>query len=220
MDFEARPGDAVAFLGAVERFGSGVGQWLKVAADSKAQLVEASLRRRRPWASDACAELGTYVGYTAVRLARWLAGPEPTAGRAVSLEVDPVHALITRKHLSLTRLTAASDVWVGQALDLIPRMAEDLGGPCLGLAFMDHRGTRFHSDLRRLQRHGALLPGFTHVCDNTLKPGAPLCLWLATYHQPGGAVAANWSMNEFAHWNSEDWMLVSCRSDFGYARGS
>mmetsp|Transcript_51217 Transcript_51217/g.158684 ORF Transcript_51217/g.158684 Transcript_51217/m.158684 type:complete len:264 (-) Transcript_51217:23-814(-) len=208
VEFHAAAGDAESFLRAVESFGSGVGQWLKVAADSKALLVEAAMGRRRCWRSDVSTELGTFVGYTAVRLARWAAGPDPAPGRSLSLEVDAVHALLTRHHLGLTQLAGAAEVWVGQALDLIPRLAEDLGAPCLGLAFMDHRGTRFHSDLARLERIGAPLPGLTHVCDNVLKPGAPLCLWLAT-RRPAGAVATSWSMNEFAHWNSEDWMLVS-----------
>mmetsp|Transcript_32101 Transcript_32101/g.72856 ORF Transcript_32101/g.72856 Transcript_32101/m.72856 type:complete len:287 (+) Transcript_32101:170-1030(+) len=208
VEAQARPGDAGSLLLAIELFGAGVGQWLKVAADSKAQLVEAAMDRRPAWRSDAWAEFGTFVGYTAIRLARRLGGPDPAPGRAVSLEVDAIHALLTRHTLSLARLSALSDVWIGQALDLIPRFAEELGAGCLGLAFMDHRGTKFHSDLFRLQHHGLLMPGFTHVCDNVLKPGAPLCMWLVTY-RPGGYNTANWSMNEFAHWNSEDWMLVS-----------
>uniref|UniRef100_A0A6T1FZR8 catechol O-methyltransferase n=1 Tax=Alexandrium monilatum TaxID=311494 RepID=A0A6T1FZR8_9DINO len=208
VEVHAETGSPQSFLQAVESFGSGVGQWLKVAADTKAQLLQSALGRRRCWSSDACAEFGTFVGYTAVRLAHWAAGPSPAPGRSLSLEVDAIHALLTRHHLSLVRLIGIAEVWIGQALDLVPRLAEDLGAPCLGLAFMDHRGTKFHSDLARLERHGALLPGFTLVCDNVLKPGAPLCLWLVS-RRPGAHAATSWSMNEFAHWNSEDWMLVS-----------
>lgn len=208
VEVHSAGGGAAPILRAIESFGSGVGQWLKVAADRKAELVDAAMGRRRCWRSDACVELGTFVGYTALRLARWVSGPGPAPGRGVSLEVDAVHALLTRHHLGLARLAGAVDVWVGQALDLVPRLAEELGAPSLGLVFMDHRGTRFHSDLARLERHGTPLPGMTHVCDNVLKPGAPLCLWLAA-HRPRGFPATSWSMNEFAHWNSEDWMLVS-----------
>lgn len=206
----ARPGDAASLLSAIERFGSGVGQWLKVAADAKAQLLDSALGRREARRLEACAELGTFVGYTAVRLARWVQGPDPAPGWGVSLEVDPVHALLTRHNLSLAWLSSRADVWVGQALDLIPRFAEDLGATSLVLAFMDHRGTKFHSDLFRVQRQGVPIPDFTLVCDNTLKPGAPLCLWLIEHRlgQPA-ASSGNWSLNEFAHWNSEDWMLVA-----------
>jgi len=121
-----------------------------VAADDKAQVVHAAMRRRFAWKSDACVEFGTFVGYTAVRLARWLHEPGPVPGRALSLEVDPIHALLTRHTLSLVQLTLFSDIWIGQAIDLIPRISEDLGGPSLALAFMDHRGTKFHIDLFRL----------------------------------------------------------------------
>merc|ERR1712032_1812044 len=156
-------GDVTSLLRAIELFGAGIGQWLKVAADCKAQLVEASMLRRASWISDACVELGTFVGYTAIRLARWVAGWGPKAasagvpGRSVSLEVDAIHTLV-----------------------------EDLGARSVGLSFMDHRGTRFHSDLFRLQSVDVVPPGATHVCDNTLKPGAPLCLWLTAY-EPGSS---------------------------------
>lgn len=203
----AEIGRAESCLLAIEQFGSGIGQWLKVAADCKAQLVESAIRRHRARRSEACLEMGTFVGYTAIRLARWLHTSEPAPGRGVSLEVDPVHALLTRHNLSRSHLTPCSDVWVGQALDVIPRLAEDLGGHAMVFAFMDHRGTRFHSDWARLQTHGVTLPTNALVCDNTLKPGAPLCLWLVT-HSKGSPSAVHWSMNEFAHWNSEDWMLV------------
>lgn len=214
VESQVAAGDATSLLRAIELFGAGIGQWLKVAADCKAQLVEASMCRRASWISDACIELGTFVGYTAIRLARWVAGWGPKTvtagvpGRSVGLEVDAIHTLITRHQLSLARLAPVADVWIGQALDLIPRLVEDLGARSAGLAFMDHRGTKFHSDLFRLQRVGVVSPGTTHVCDNTLKPGAPLCLWLMAY-KPVKLLAANWSLNEFAHWNSEDWMLVN-----------
>ena len=40
VEAESRHGDAGSILKAIESFGAGVEQWLKVAADSKAQLVE------------------------------------------------------------------------------------------------------------------------------------------------------------------------------------
>lgn len=203
----AHVGDPASFLGAIESFGAGIGQWLKVAADCKAQLVQSSMHCREARQCETGVELGTFVGYTAIRLARWAeAGCGP--GRTVSIEVDPVHALLTRHHLSLAWLAPLADVWVGQALDVLPRLPEELGAKSLALAFMDHRGTKFHSDLFRMQRHGSVPDGALHICDNVLKPGAPICLWLVR-QRPGLGLAANWSMNEFAHWNSEDWMLVS-----------
>lgn len=233
----AHAGDPASYLHAIESFGAGLGQWLKVAADCKAELVQSSMLRLRESSrrSEACVELGTFVGYTAIRLARWAAaaprgGGGRVPGRAVSIEVDPVHALLARHHLSLAWLSPFADVWVGQALDALPRLPEELGARAAALVFMDHRGTRFHTDLRGLQRHGSC-PGSAGllVCDNVLKPGAPVCLWRAaaanalgaghtTPSEPAssgglllrqGPGAANWSMNEFAHWSSEDWMLVS-----------
>ena len=64
------------------------------------------------------------------------------------------------------------DVWVSQANDFIPKTAEDPGESSVCFAFMDHRGTKFHSDLFHLQRQGVVLPGATHLYDNCLKPGS------------------------------------------------
>ena len=66
--------------------------------------------------------------------ARWLhcsaAGvwmKEPSApGHCVSFEVDFIHALLT-KHMQCLAHLVMLDVWVGQANDLIPKTAEDLG---------------------------------------------------------------------------------------------
>lgn len=173
--------------------------------------MQSSMQGREVRRCETCVELGTFVGYTAIRLARWAsAGCGP--GQTVSIEVDPVHALLTRHHLSLAWLAPFADVWVGQALDVLPRLPEEMSAESVALAFMDHRGTKFHSDLFRLQRHDSVPRGALHICDNVLKPGAPICLWLVA-QRPGGVLAGNWSMNEFAHWNSEDWMLVSAVVD-------
>lgn len=174
----AKQGHVESYLQAIEHFGSGIGQWLKVAGDCKAQLVESAMHQRSAWQSEVCVEFGTFVGYTAMRLARWVGSANNAPGRCVHLEVDPIHALITRHQLSLSQLVAGADVWIGQALDLIPRLPEEMGTQSICFAFMDHRGTKFHSDLWRLQRHDAVAPCASHVCDNTLKPGAPICLWL------------------------------------------
>jgi len=181
---------------------------LKIAAGSKAEVIEAAMKQRYAWKLEVCTEFGTFVGFTAVRLARWVASSTSSPGHCVGLEVDPVHALITRHNLSLSQLGHVADVWIGQALDIIPRLPEDIGTVTLALTFMDHRGTKFHSDLFGLQKHGMLPPGAVHVCDNVLKPGAPLCMWLTAYNSDG-FMTTNLSMNEFAHWNSEDWMLVN-----------
>lgn len=207
IESQAMPGEVARIMQAIETFGHGVGQWLKVAADSKARLLEDVLQKAQlPWQTSA--ELGTFVGYTAIRLGQWAHGQGAGLAQNVSLEVDPIHVLLTRHHLSLAHLSAYVDVWVGQASDLIPKISEHFGAPSLSVAFMDHRGTKFHSDLQRLEQHGLRLPGFTLVCDNVLKPGAPLLCWHAAHLPPSFAVT-NWSLDEFAHYNSEDWMLVS-----------
>lgn len=188
-------------------------------------------------------ELGTFVGYTAVRIAWRLAEGtmkyNVAAGpRLCCIEVDPVHVVIAQHHLDHARLSA--DLWVGQAADLEPRLAEERGTRGTGFVFMDHRGTRFHEDAVRLaslcvvaiagsglgchdeceSRGRAITAAVTLalpprlVADNVLKPGAPRCTWLAARLQ--GGVSGNttaalfWSLPEFMQAISEDWMLAGC----------
>ncbi|CAJ1419733.1 unnamed protein product [Effrenium voratum] len=212
---ETNASTADAMMGTMECFGAGVGQWLKIAGDGKAHLLEAVLAR---FPGGVALELGSFVGYTALRLGRALAQSVPgvpfrgflTGEAALSIEVDPIHGLFTRHCLMLAGLS--SEVWLGHSSDLIPRLAEEFGDR-LGLVFMDHRGTRFHSDLQLLEGHELLMPwaGATQlVFDNTLKPGSPRLLWLLT-HALQPLQVASWALDEFAHWNSEDWMTVATR---------
>merc|ERR1711862_493535 len=56
-------------LSACETFSAGSArQWLKVAGDGKAELVEDGLQRRRNVDSAVVAELGSFVGYSAIRM--------------------------------------------------------------------------------------------------------------------------------------------------------
>merc|ERR1711904_189196 len=72
---------------------------------------------------------------------------------------------------------------------------------------MDHKGSRFHIDIERLEEMGMLSDGCTVVADNVLLPGAPLYLWRACRlsHYDTNII----SLREFAGGGLEDWMAVS-----------
>mmetsp|Transcript_30534 Transcript_30534/g.94894 ORF Transcript_30534/g.94894 Transcript_30534/m.94894 type:complete len:101 (+) Transcript_30534:994-1296(+) len=74
---------------------------------------------------------------------------------------------------------------------------------------MDHRGTRFHEELRLLERQSMPLPRMDTICDNVLHPGAPVFLWEET--RPGALRAATvWSLPEFGGEGCiEDWMAFA-----------
>lgn len=196
---------ANTMLQAMERFSAGVGQWLKVAGGGKADLLETVLSVQgslKAW--ELVVELGLFVGYSAVRMCQTTRSSFALPVRILSLEVDPVHALVARHFLNLSRCLV--EVWVGQAVDTETRIPEDLGA---GLVFMDHRGTRFQEDIRIFQ---SMLPciggGLAVVADNVLKPGAPVCAWRAAVQSASLGCTNLWSLPEFVQEASEDWMLA------------
>merc|ERR1712060_508148 len=129
----------------------------------------------------------------------------PWGGRVTSVEMDPVHACITRNIALLTGLEEQMKVQVGHSDDTIPLLHKQHN--CFDMVFMDQRSTRFQSDLMTLEDLGMLLPNCVVVADNVLKPGAPRWLWhitkCANYHTDIVSV------REFGSAETEDWMTVT-----------
>jgi len=210
------PSVAAAVLEAVVDFSlRRFNHWLKVAADLKGGLLDCALgHARRVRAAgphgDSCArlELGAFVGYSGIRLSGALQGiePGPRACRVMSLEVEPLHVCVARHLLNFAERAAAAEVRTGQARDLVPLLAGELGELGLDLVFMDHRGTRFHEELRAMECQRALCPSMVTVCDNVLHPGAPVFLWEEARPNPVRR-ATVWSLPEFGGDGCiEDWM--------------
>lgn len=204
MDFMAATGtcSAKGVVEACEAFASsGQRQWLKVAGEAKAQVIDASLALRRAPERAIVAEFGSFVGYSCVRMA-WRAG----CHHVVSLESDAVHVLVARHVVALAGLSHCVEIMPGMAHDALDRLVEDWGAGGTDFAFFDHRGTRFHSDMVHLQRTEALRGRI--LADNTLKPGAPEFLWLLCKGSAGSGSngVALWSLPEFLTETCEDWM--------------
>jgi len=198
IDFIAAA-DAVggaAVVEACEVFASGGSrQWLKVAGAAKAEIIDRCLDQQPE--DTVVAEFGAFVGYSAVRMASQGTGP------VMSFESDAIHVLVAR-HL-IVRAQQVAEVLPGMAHDVMPRLVEDWGTGGTGFAFMDHRGTRFHAELRQLEALGAQRPGSQVLCDNTLKPGAPVLLWNLLFRHTALSV----SLPEFQAEECEDWMTAT-----------
>eukprot|EP00746_Dinoflagellata_sp_MGD_P155181 gnl/MRDRNA2_/MRDRNA2_85240_c0_seq1.p1 gnl/MRDRNA2_/MRDRNA2_85240_c0~~gnl/MRDRNA2_/MRDRNA2_85240_c0_seq1.p1 ORF type:complete len:426 (+),score=68.05 gnl/MRDRNA2_/MRDRNA2_85240_c0_seq1:218-1495(+) len=195
-----------AILEIIDAFAQGRGQWLKVAGEAKAEVLEMGMQLGT-WSNHALAvECGTFIGYTAMRLAC-----SQSLASVITMEVDPLQACIARHFIDIAGLTLRVEVWVGQARDLIPRLAEDFGSYTIGMVFMDHRGTIFHEDLAQIEHWCLFLPSATLVADNVVAPGAPLLLWHVMLSDAWNASA--WSLHEFLEDGIEDWMLVGSKVD-------
>lgn len=184
--------------------------WLKVAADTKATLIDNVLEHAGRARHRIRLELGAFVGFSGLRLSGAVAISEEVldlqSWRVISLEVDPLHVCVARHVLNLGERSSVAEVRTGQVRDLLPRIFEERGELSLGLAFMDHRGTRFHDEMYLLERQLMTTSQMDVICDNVLHPGAPVFLWEET--QRGTSREATvWSLPEFGGEGCiEDWM--------------
>lgn len=113
-------------------------------------------------------EIGTLGGYSAIWLGRALPPADPHA-RLISLEYEPRHAAVARANLERAGLSARVAVRVGAALDLLPALAAEPGGP-FDFFFIDadKPNNRAYFDWAlKLARPGSLI-----VVDNVVRGGA------------------------------------------------
>lgn len=189
-------------LSAVEDFAisGGPRRWLKVAGGAKATVLESVVCRAFP--IGIAVELGTYVAYTSMRLARFLT--------TASIEADAVHVCLSRRLLAHVRKSDSVEVHAAHAAEVLLRLLEERGVGATRLGFYDHRGTIFHEDFRRAQElkiFAGCVAAPCLVADNAVAPGAPLLLWWGLAGRvPNSLHLTQWSLQEFAEQAVEDWM--------------
>ena len=110
-------------------------------------------------------EIGTLGGYSTIWMGRALAD----SGRMISLEMDPRHAEVARGNLETAGLGDKVDIWIGAALDLLPKVAAADVGP-FDFSFIDADKANIPDYLDwtiRMSRPGAMI-----VVDNVVRHGA------------------------------------------------
>ncbi|CAE7677017.1 COMT, partial [Symbiodinium microadriaticum] len=156
--------DAKSVCEAMEDFGhrlSQQGLWLKLAAGAKGDLLVSALSHAP---AGPVLEIGSYCGYSAIRLA--------LSGRGVvTLETDPIHAVIARNMVMMAGLDHRVDVRIGHSKDVLPRLGKFEGDQKFAFVFMDQKGSRFHEDLRLLADRDLLCDGAVVVADGAAKRG-------------------------------------------------
>lgn len=149
--------------------------------DEKGELLDAAVRRADP---RLVLELGTYCGYSALRMARAMS----EGARLVSLEFNPANAAIARRiwdhagiadQLTVVVGTLGDD---GRTMDALE--AEHGFEPgAVGLVFIDHDKNAYLPDLERILARGWLRTGARVVADNVKFPGAPAYRAFMTEHE-------------------------------------
>ncbi len=166
----ARPGDVGEAIRVVDEFCYTRSFMINV-GDEKGELLDAAVRRVQP---RLVLELGTYCGYSALRMARAL----PADARIVSVEFNEANARVARRILEHAGAANRVTVVVGTLGDgggTMETLKQQHGVTegVVDLVFIDHDKGAYLPDVERLLRQGWLHAGTVVVADNVRFPGAP-----------------------------------------------
>jgi catechol O-methyltransferase len=167
---EARPGDGNSVIAAIDEF-CAAGSMMYSIGPEKGAILDSVVKRVPP---RIVPELGTYCGYSALRMGRLLA----QGGRIISLEMNANNARLARQvwqHAGIDERIIS--YVVGKLSDsAIPdeiTAAYGFAEGTLDMVFLDHDKRVYLGDLQTILSRNRLGPGSVAVADNVLVPGAP-----------------------------------------------
>jgi len=136
---------------------------------------------REPRSRGVIVEVGTLAGYSGI----WLARALPPGGRLITIEYEPKHAAFAQREFEDAGVGDRVTVITGAALEVLPKLAEELGDNSIDVAFIDAVKTEYGGYFRRLRpmiRGGGLL-----IADNALGAGN---WWIDSRHPERDSVDA------------------------------
>jgi catechol O-methyltransferase len=149
--------------------------------DEKGEILDGAVRRAKP---RRLLELGTYCGYSALRIVRVM----PDDAALWSIELNPANAAIARRIWDHAGIGDRVTVVVGTLGDgggTIARLESEHGfAPgSLDFVFVDHDKSAYLPDLERILDRQWLHAGSVVVADNVKLPGAPAYRAYMTEHE-------------------------------------
>jgi catechol O-methyltransferase len=167
VEATARRGDPGDVLATIDRFATEKSILVNV-GDEKGELLDAAVRRADP---KVALELGTYCGYSALRIA--VAAPQ---AKVLTVELSEANAEVARRiwaHAGVSdRITCVVGT-IGDGGRTLDVLANEHGAGSVDLLFIDHEKTVYLSDLQAILGRGWLHKGSIAVADNVRIPGAP-----------------------------------------------
>lgn len=142
--------------------GEGTREW-----QLRGEALDAAMKNVNADDKSLCMELGTYCGYTAVRIGRLL----PPGAKMVSVEIEPLFAAIASKVVEHAGLRDTVSVEIGSVMDRLEAIQRKHGKQPLSALLLDHAVSEFLPDLRHLEKNGMITENTTVLCDWNLYPG-------------------------------------------------
>uniref|UniRef100_A0A8C5M4B2 Catechol O-methyltransferase n=1 Tax=Leptobrachium leishanense TaxID=445787 RepID=A0A8C5M4B2_9ANUR len=139
-------------------------EWAMNVGDEKGLILDQIVKETDP---SILLELGTYCGYSAIRIARLL---KPGA-RLLTVEINPVHAAVAKQMVDFAGVQ--DKILEGSTQEIIPKLKAEYRVEKLDFVFIDHFKDKYRPDTQLLEDLGLLRIGSVLVADNVVCPGSP-----------------------------------------------
>lgn len=166
----ARKGDIDDVIRAIDEFCYTKSYLINI-GDEKGRILDRAVAAARP---RRLLELGTYCGYSALRIARVM----PADAVLYSIEFNAANAAVARRiwdHAGVGERIVVIVGTLGDEGKTLGALGSDhqFSPGTLDFAFLDHAKDEYLPDLRRIMDQAWLRPGSVVVADNVKYPGAP-----------------------------------------------
>ncbi|XP_062891589.1 catechol O-methyltransferase A-like [Mobula hypostoma] len=161
----ATAGSPQSVVDTIDEFCKGI-EWAMNVGDEKGSILDQVVTEVNP---SIALELGTYCGYSTVRIARLL---KPGA-RLYTIEFNPDTARVAKRIIAHAGVGEQVQLLVGSSWDLIPQLREKFAVKKLDFVFLDHWKESYTQDTKLLEDCDLLRKGTILLADNVICPGAP-----------------------------------------------
>ena len=137
--------------------------WMMNVGDVKGLILDGEVIKKNP---QNVLEIGTFCGYSAIRIAYLL----PPTGHLYTLEISPEKMHIAQWIIDYSGLSKKITIINSNLENYIKKSTKKI---IFDLIFIDHNKTQYLSDLMLIEQAALISTGSVIVADNILYPGAP-----------------------------------------------
>jgi predicted O-methyltransferase YrrM len=166
----ARPGDPDSVIAAMDAFWNnitGFSEKWNLRGRQLEEKVIAKVHESVETHPMKCLELGTYCGYSTLRIAKHL----PDDATLLSVEKDELFAAIATKIIEFAGLESKVKIWMGTVHSELSNITSKLAGCPADFVLVDHSKERFVPDLRLLKKSGVVNDSTLVIGDVEVYPG-------------------------------------------------
>lgn len=141
-------------------------EWHMNVGDVKGKLLDGFVEEQAP---KVALELGSYLGYSGLRIARKLSDDS----KLFTIEINPQSAKIAQEVYEIAGVDKKITLLQGDSGDIIKTLKTEHGIESIDFVFIDHWKNLYKRDVLALENSGLLRKGSMLVADNVVYPGNP-----------------------------------------------